>query len=210
MSGGSASRLREAMRRIGLEDCAAMASIHARSGTPGLLSDLGEPFLRDVYYRGLLESPWAAGVAIGVAGRIAGFVTYSRDSDRLFSDIVRRRPVAFARHVLGAGLRRPRVLGDVVESVLRVRAHALDRGVAAEVVSLEVDTAFQGLGLGFFLLEAAVGELRRDGAVPIKARALAEHTAVVRLYERLGFRVAGPFRMQGRDWVMLLSDGAGS
>ena len=34
-------------------DLAAMARIHAGAGTPGLLTDLGVPFLRDVYYRGL-------------------------------------------------------------------------------------------------------------------------------------------------------------
>ena len=176
-----------------------MAQLHVRSGTPGLLTDLGESFLKDVYYRGLLESSLGHGLGIDVGEELAGFVTYSEHSEQLFDEIARRRPVHLVLAVLRAALRRPRLVQDVVESRRIVGAPGLGREVTGEVVSLEVAARYQGLGLGFFLLEAAV--LAING--PVKARILHGHTEVGRLYERLGFQERASFRMHRRDWVLL-------
>jgi len=181
-----------------------MAQLHVGSGTPGLLTDLGESFLRDVYYKGLLESSLAHGLGIDVGGVLAGFVTFSEHSERLFDDIARRRPVHVVLALARASLRRPRLVLDVIESRRIVRAPGLGREIDAEVVSLEVASQFQGLGLGFFLLEAAVAAIKD----PVKARILAGHSEVGRLYERLGFRARARFRMHRRDWILLAREDA--
>ena len=49
----------QAIRQATTADLASMAHIHATSGTPGLLSDLGEEFLRDVFYAGSSARRWA-------------------------------------------------------------------------------------------------------------------------------------------------------
>ncbi len=202
-------RLGEAIRSATAADLRAMAHIHATSGTPGLLSDLGEPFLRDVYYRGLVDSPAGEGLVLELDGKVVGLVTYSLESDRLFGDIFRHRRAKTLVALARASARKPRVSADFIQSVAAIKGSDAGADIPAEVVSLEVAPAFQGLGLGFILLERAVSELRAAGARRVKARILANHRAVERLYLHLGFRRGEPFRLHGRDWVLMVLGDAG-
>jgi GNAT superfamily N-acetyltransferase len=204
----AAEHFSQAIRAATTADLAAMAHIHATSGTPGLLSDLGEAFLRDVYYAGLLASPVGRAQVIEIGGKIAGFTTYSPDSRRLFGDIFRRRKWATLLALARASLRKPRVSVDFAQTVLTVDKTGQGSDIAAEAVSLEVAPAYQGLGLGFLLLQSAVTELRAAGATRIKARILADNVAVERLHPPLGFRRGDTFRLHGRDWVLMVLDDA--
>jgi len=199
----------DAIRPATSADLGAMARIHATSGTPGLLSDLGEAFLRDVYYKGLLASPVGQASVLEVHGSVAGFATYSLDSDRLFGDIFRGRAGATALAVARASLRKPRVSFDFLQTVLTVKKSSPGSDIPAEAVSLEVAPQFQGLGLGFVLLQLVVNELRAGGATRIKARILADNRAVERLHPPLGFHHGASFRLHGRDWVLMVLDDAG-
>ena len=195
-----------AIRPATTADLGAMARIHAHSGTPGLLTDLGEPFLRDVFYAGLLASPLGHALVIEVGGNVAGFVTFSPDSETLFSDIFRHRLGATLRASTRASVRRPRIAIDFVETVFNVRGGGEGADIRAESVSLQVAPAFQGLGLGFLLLQSGVDALRASGVMRIKARVLAENRAVERLYPPLGFMRGSQFRLHGRDWVLWTLD----
>jgi ribosomal protein S18 acetylase RimI-like enzyme len=200
--------LGEAIRSGTSADVGAMAHIHARSGTPGPLSDLGEGFLRDVYYGGLLASPNGQALVLEVAGNVVGFVTFSLDSNRLFGEIFRHRMATTMLALARASLRKPRVAVDFAQSVLAVEGSGAGSDVPAEVVSLEIAPAFQGLGLGFILLQRGLKELRAAGAERVKARIVEDHRAVERIYLNLGFRRGKPFRLHGRQWVVMVLDDA--
>jgi GNAT superfamily N-acetyltransferase len=204
----AAEHFGQAIRAATPADLNAMAHIHATSGTPGLLGDLGEKFLRDVYYSGLLASPFGRAIVIEVGGSVAGFASYSPDSGRLFGDIFRPRLVPTLFAIMRATLRKPRVPIDFAETVLAVRRTSEGSDILAEGVSLEVAPAYQGLGLGFLLLQAVVKDLQADGAKRIKARILACNQPVERLYPPLGFHRASTFRLHGRDWVLMVLDDA--
>lgn len=201
-------RFGKAIRPATLADVGAMARIHATSGTPGLLSDLGEAFLRDVYYAGLLASPVGKALVIEIGGQVAGFSTYSPDSGRLFGEIFRPRIPSTLIALVKATLRKPRVPLDFAQTVLTVDRTGEGSDIRAEAVTLEIAPEFQGLGLGFPLLQAAVTDLRADGATRIKARMLASNRPVERLYPPLGFHRASAFRLHGRDWVLMVLDDA--
>jgi len=201
--------LSEAIRPATVPDLPAMARIHATSGTPGLLTDLGVRFLRDIYYWGLLTSPAGEARVIEISGQVVGFVTYSLDSGRLFREIFRGRLVPTAVAVVRASFRKPRVVVDFAQSVVAVEGSGAGSDIAAEVVSLEIAPAFQGLGLGFILLERAVAEISAAGERRTKARILADHSEVERLYLHLGFRRSQPFRLHGRNWVLMVLGDAG-
>ncbi len=195
-----------AIRAATRADLPAMARIHVASGTPGLLTDLGEAFLRDVFYAGLLESRFGRGSVVEVKGEVAGFVTYSPDSDALFRDIFRPRLIPTLKALVRASVRKPRVLVHFAETVLTAERAGGASTIAAESVSLEVAPAYQGLGLGFVLLQAAVGNLRAAGATAVKARILQCNQEVERLYPPLGFRQGPSFRLHGRDWILMILD----
>jgi len=204
----AAQRFRKSIRPATSDDLGTMAHIHATSGTPGLLSDLGEPFLRDVYYGGLLASPVGKALVIDVGGNVAGFATYSPDSSRLFSEIFRRRIGGTLLALARASVRRPRVVLDFAQTIFSVRRAGEGWDIPAEAVSLEIAPAFQGFGLGFVLLQAAVADLRAAGVTRIKARILVENRAVERLHPPLGFHRGATFRLHGRDWVLMVYDDA--
>jgi GNAT superfamily N-acetyltransferase len=187
-------------------DLPAMARIHAHSGTPGLLSDVGETFLRDVYYAGLLASPLGDALVVDIDGTIAGFTTFSLDSDRLFSDIFRKRLLATAVAVAKASIRRPKVGLHFAQTVLTIRRSEAGADIGPETVSLEVAPEFQRLGLGFLLFQAGVDALTKAGATRIKSRVLVDNPAVERLHPPLGFVRGEVFRLHGRDWVLWTLD----
>ncbi len=204
----AAERFSQAIRAATIADLGAMAHIHATSGTPGLLSDLGEAFLRDVFYAGLLASPVGKALVMEIGGNVVGFVTYSPDSTRLFREIFRCRIGSTLLALARASLRKPRVSVDFAQTVFTVDKTGEGSGIPAESVSLEIAPAFQGFGLGFLLLQLAVSELRAAGATRIKARILADNVAVERLYPPLGFRRGATFRLHGRDWMLMVLDDA--
>jgi GNAT superfamily N-acetyltransferase len=197
----------DAIRPATTADLAAMARIHVTSGTPGLLTDLGESFLRDVFYARLIDSRFGRASVVEVKGAIAGFVTYSPDSAALFRDIFRPRLLSTLTALARAAVRKPRVVIDFAETVLKSDDSGGGSAIAAESVSLEVAPAYQGLGLGFLLLQAAVTGLRAAGATRVKARILSCNREVERLYPPLGFRTGPTFRLHGRDWVLMILDG---
>jgi GNAT superfamily N-acetyltransferase len=195
------------IRLAGADDLAAIAAIHHGSGTPGLLSDLGLAFLERVYYRGILDSPIAETYVIELGDAPAGVVSLTTDADGLFTQVFRRRLPLAARLAIGATARRPRLLGDLLETVLDVRRNPLGSGINAEIISLQVARRYQGLGLGLFLLQRATDRLMQRGAVPFKSRMLASNTAVTHLYAFLGFNMAGSYPLHGRTWEMWVHDG---
>jgi ribosomal protein S18 acetylase RimI-like enzyme len=185
-------------------DLGAMARIHAHSGTPGLLADLGEGFLR-AYYRRLMASSFGRATVLEISGEVAGFVTVSPQSTRLYRQIVGgRHAVGTSLSAALASLRHPRVIRSMLETVRSVETVEPGGPIDAEVVSLEVDPRRQGLGLGYVLLDAAVAGLREDDPDrPIKTRILADQPEIERLYRELGFETLFEFRMQARSWKMM-------
>jgi GNAT superfamily N-acetyltransferase len=186
-------------------DLPAMAQIHASTDTPGLLSDLGQAFLRDVYYAGLLRSPDGHANVIEIGGEVVGFVTWSPASESLFREIFRRQLHRTAWAIAKSTARKPRIAWDFAQSVLNVE-RTVGADISAEVVSLEIAPAYQGLGLGFFLLQSCVAALRAGGASHIKARILLDFPSVERLYGKLGFKRGEAFRLHGRKWVLMVLD----
>jgi GNAT superfamily N-acetyltransferase len=180
-----------------------MATIHRTSGTPGLLSDLGQRFLERVYYAGLLEDVESGADVLELEHSVIGFVSYSRDSASMFRSVILRRARLSAICIARAAARKPRVLRDLLETILATSRNSLARDVKSEIVSLEIASGHQGLGLGFTLLKRAVDLLVDEGR-PIKARILTDNSAVERLYQALQFRSVGAFRLHGRAWTMLV------
>ncbi len=71
------------------------------------------------------------------------------------------------------------------------------------VESIAVDPRARGLGLGTKLMNAAEQEARADEYPIISLSVIGENPGAIRLYERLGYRIAGT---QSGFWVRLASD----
>lgn len=61
----------------------------------------------------------------------------------------------------------------------------------AEVVSIAVDPAYRGEGLGAAMLECTLERLAGAGAVSVELMVRVDNKAAIRFYRRFGFRRAG-------------------
>lgn len=74
---------------------------------------------------------------------------------------------------------------------------------AARILSIAVDPAFRGRGLGSALLQAALASLAKRGARRVRLEVRPENAAAVRMYEKAGFRRVGTMvDTRGPWWIM--------
>ena len=181
-------------------DLDAVARLHVAGFGDAFLATLGVPFLRH-YYRTFLDYPGGCGLVArrGMDGVSAGFVCGTEDVARHYRMFLLRRllpalPALVTQAVCEPGivrglLRRLRPLG----AILGRRAHSPPAAPvaslpSAQLMSMAVDPAHRGRGVGELLVQAFVDEMARRG-VPRLALGVRERNAPARrLYERTGWR----------------------
>lgn len=81
---------------------------------------------------------------------------------------------------------------------------------AAEVMTVGVDPAAQGCGLGRRLMEALLAEVRRAGSKRVLLEVAVDSEAAIGLYRSLGFRQIGRrrgyYQPSGRDALVMSLD----
>ena len=174
--------------RAGTEaDASAAAALHASQIGEGFLSSLGPPFLAALYRRVVRH----AGSFLLVAerdGEVVGFAAGCEDVGRLYREFLLRDGLVVG---VRAAPRLVRAWRRVWET-LRYPAGG-DEGdlPAAELLSVAVAPAAQGLGLGRQLVGAVTEELRRRGAEGVRVVAGAGNARAIGLYRACGFTTAG-------------------
>ena len=182
-------------------DVAAVAALHAMS-IPGLLSTLGQPFLR-VLYRRVVRSPGAfLYVAELPQHGVVGFVAGADDSGAFMRAFVRRDGV---RAAAAANVRGVAALKQVVETLRRGRATGERPAVPpAELLALAVAPEGRGIGLGGELVAACTAEFRRRGVRTAHVVTDANNATAIVTYEGAGFRRLGTRRDHSGETALVL------
>lgn len=71
------------------------------------------------------------------------------------------------------------------------------------ILSLAVDPAFQGKGIGGMLLDAGLDHLRQSGAVTVMLEVRANNKPACRLYKSRGFMPVGTTKDQQGEWTIM-------
>jgi ribosomal-protein-alanine N-acetyltransferase len=156
-------------------------------------------------YRAEPEALWVARSGLGVAG----YVLAPSDMGRIY------RVATFGGHLwrwLGHWLRGDYGFGWSPLRVLLLDKYAFLRSSVkggpfpeARILSIGVDPAFHGRGIGSALLAAALDSLARRGARRVRLEVRPGNVPAVRMYERAGFRRVGEMAdTRGPWWVMEL------
>jgi ribosomal protein S18 acetylase RimI-like enzyme len=159
---------------------------------------LGVDYLATSLYPTLLA---AASVALvlesGDDGRVDGFVVFGTGNP--LSMTVRDRPVAFARSLGAAVLRRPAILGKAVDVAMVVLGSP--SGLPAlELQWIAIRDGARGMGAGTRLLAAAHERLSAVGVAALWVKTLEATPENIRFYERNGFAVVA--RSRGRVYLV--------
>jgi hypothetical protein len=102
-------------------DVDAVASLHAKYLSHSLIVRLGGRFLRNFYYRTLVEDDLIRCTICRVDNRIVGFISYTKYPNDFIARGVRRHFVWLAWVMLSSVVQRPQLLRDIWEAFVTMR-----------------------------------------------------------------------------------------
>lgn len=177
---------------------ASVADLHIASLPDDFLPSLGRDFLRTLY-QGLLTLPLTVSlVAIEDVG-VAGFVVGTLDTQRMFTQLLRRKGMLLTLHVLRRIPSRPSLPLRALEALTYPRKQHAELP-AAELVALAVGPASRGRGIGKTLVARLNEEFRPRGVSAYRVTTAADNAGADAFYRRLGFRLEHTFLMHRRPF----------
>lgn len=147
-------------------DLPEVARLHVRAFPDFFLTSLGVPFLEELY-GGFLAHSSGIFIVVHHEGRIVGFASGTSNPDDFFSDLRRRRKVAFVIKAIPAVMQNPLPVCKKLFSALRYRGEApvsVKGPSGALLSSIGIDSAFKGSGLATELITAFEREAETHGA----------------------------------------------
>jgi ribosomal protein S18 acetylase RimI-like enzyme len=177
------------IRRAEERDLDAVTRVHLESFPGFFLSCLGPRFLR-LLYQEILNSTDGVLIVAEDGGCVIGFAAGTTTQMGFYRSLLRRRAIGFAFAALPYALRRPIIVPRLLRA-LRRPAESAGSSAAACLMSLAVDPAAGGTGIGGRLVGAFCDELRARGSerVCLTTDAVG-NDGVNRFYIRQGFCVA--------------------
>lgn len=184
------------VRKARLTDAPAIAALHRRRLSFGLLSQFGEEFVTR-FYVSMLRSPLGFAFVAEQDGRVIGFTTGVTDWRRFSRAFLRTHLGMVARALLT-------VLRDgrwrrLLETLRYARATDLP---PAEFVSMAVEKDFEGTGVAALLTRTLFAEFTARGITTLRITTGSANTRSMRFFEKLGLQ-ARPLQMHPGDPAVL-------
>lgn len=196
----------EVMRRIRPlqhRDAPVVARLHHAAMGDSLWAKLGLRFLHELY-EALVDSPFFLGFVYVEEGEVRGFIAGTTDTGALFAD-VRRRALFAAPAALVGLIRRPRLVGPLLET-----ARYGDRSGAAEVSAESLFCSFvphlRGKRVSGHINKVLFDELLARGHGKVKISTEVANEAARRQLESWGFVVVHRFAFYGKDMLTYVLD----
>lgn len=168
-------------------DIKQLAALH-HSVMHTLLSDLGLPMVLRYYQIARSDLSVVGIAAIHDSNEIIGWAMGSPHPDRINSRL--RTPLLwFAIQILRVIFTRPRVLWQLISSVIFSSAQMELTNGAIELTYIGVESGQRGKGLGKNLLKQFIEASRESGYQSIVLSVETDNKPAISLYEKSGFKV---------------------
>ncbi len=179
-------------RQAQLDDTDAIVTIHLASFPGFFLSVLGRRFLR-LLYRQFMTTETGILFVAEQEGKICGFVGGVTQQVGFYATLLRQHKWRFAAASLGALLRKPSIGARLLRARKRPR-EAVESMAEACLMSIGVDPAIEGKGIGRKLVELFCDEVRnRGGRTVCLTTDTLNNDRVNRFYQGLDFTIAREF-----------------
>lgn len=181
-----------------------LAQIHASGMPESFLPRLGPSFLEELY-AAMFASGAARGVVAAEHGHVVGFCYYTDDHASFFGRTLRQGSVRLAWRILVSFLRRPHLLGRILETT-RYEGLSAVTGVSAEIYAWAVDPRWRRQRIGWRLLDAAESMMQAEGIRCYKHTVYEDNGTALDVYARRGHERLAEFEFYGKRWVLYRVD----
>jgi ribosomal protein S18 acetylase RimI-like enzyme len=158
-----------------------------------LLADLGRPVVRRFYELALAASDVIALCALDDNQRVVGWVMGCQDPGALHTQL--KKPLHwFALRMLAVLFTRPRVVIQLLLSLITFRSINSALGDGIELTYIGVSPSVQGKGVGKALLESFLATVRQRKIQKVLLTVETDNTSALNLYQRAGFVVINSYQ----------------
>ncbi len=168
-----------------------IAEIHIAAFPDFFLTQLGKSFLTALY-QGYIEDN-ESGILVAVSkssGQIVGFIAYSNNYSRFYSELMKKHLLKFALGAAVAALKKPSCIRRLLRGLKKgVQVKRAERYV--ELASIGVYPQKQGEGIGGMLVDYFVStvDFRKYAYINLETDAV-NNEAVNMFYQKKGFRLS--------------------
>ncbi len=188
-------------------DAARVAELHHASMGNSLWAQLGPPFLQQLY-QALVDSPWFVGFVYVEDEQVKGFIGGALDTAQMYRDIARRRFMFLGPAAALGALRRPSVIGKLVETRRYFGVSGAD-DVPGESLFCSFEPELRGKRVSGHINKVLFDELYARGHDAVKITTEVDNEGANRQLRSWGFEDRHRFRFYGKDMVTYVLPFAG-
>lgn len=188
-----------AIRPMQFRDAARVADLHRAAMGNSLWGQLGLPFLQQLY-QALVDSPWFIGFVYVEDDDVKGFIGGSLDTSAMYRDIARRRFMFLGPTATLGALRRPHVIGKLLETRRYFGVSGADE-VPGESLFCSFEPHLRGKRVSGHINKVLFDELYGRGHEAVKITTEVDNEGANRQLQSWGFEDHHRFRFYGKDMV---------
>ncbi|MCK5012417.1 MAG: GNAT family N-acetyltransferase [Candidatus Omnitrophica bacterium] len=157
---------------------------------------LDEKFL-SIMFDGLLCSKYEISYVFEKDGEIAGFITASTNTKKLFNEILKKRMQALLGVILAGLFRNPHFLCQLVESFFYSKK-TLVNDTHAELLFITIEPRYRKRKLSKELIKTVLDQLHKMSVFKVKVTTQRKNYVVNKLLEGLQFKQVRSFSFYGK------------
>ncbi len=172
------------------KDANKISEIWVKALPADIISILGEDFIQQAYLPFFFSREKKLGLKITSYGEMAGFIIFDFPQNFL-SNLIQQNFLFLVARLISAALKSPQKIFNIFNVfifILLNKQHSLDSHF--ELLYVAIDNKFQNQGLGFKLVNAALGKISEkaiDSTIIVKTLSSTKETN--HFYKKLGFEL---------------------
>ncbi|GEM_PF-6615741 len=185
-----------------LKICESLAQLHQEGAPQDLISHMGNDFLKNFFYPGVLASRSAVTLGLWDGKTLVGFVSATWNWMALLLDLATHQPIRALVYALTCLLMRPKNAVDLAQGLRLTLPKTPD--LSAEILMISISPPFRGKRHGQELLQAIHQELSRRGHFFCVARVREENQEAILMYQNEKYLPSGRIEYRGRSWIWMI------
>lgn len=172
-----------------------ITKLHKKVIPLGLLSMLDEPFSEWVYQE-ILKNDTAFGFAVSDNQKLIGFVIATENSTNVFRSLL-KNPIKLFYLLTRQLMKKPNLIFKLVDSVFYENSSQTKEPT---LLSIAIDTDYQGQGIGSELIKSIRLEFKNRGVKRYRVEVHQANLQANKFYQKQGMIQGEQIKLYGYEW----------